>query len=1400
MIPSLRSCVWFACFWLGVTGFPFQAGAQDSQPGLIGRYESGPTVVTRHDRQISFAWGEYAPDPRLKTDGFRVTWRGTLITPQPGEFRFPVFAQGRVRLQVDGRLLLDEERMTPGWIAGEPIVLSGEDVPVVLEFTRTAPQATVRLFWSGPGFALEPLPGRSLESPSDENVDDRLPRGAELVEALGCRQCHDLGARLAESHAPPLTQRGAGLQPGWIEDHLTGTDARAPQSRMPVFGLDPQQGRDIATFLSTTRSIELPPAPVTEAGDEEVTQGDDLIRSVGCLACHTWQNSGATGGEPGQHDAQPAFAWGGGSLDRVADKLTPEAIALQLRAPERWHPDHRMPRFDLTEPEVAAIVAALTANKSTSAPAGVGDPQRGRALIEQWQCGNCHQLTENETAPIRPVLRPWMPAELNAPQSCLTWQEQGPARPRFRLADQDRQAIIEFLQSDRAGEVPVTGMTLLQRRGCLNCHPRGGTGGLQPVIARLLAGTAGGAARGEGWLPPDLTAVGDKLQDDWLSRAVAGEQPRRLPWLNVRMPRFRHTDHERQLLVEYFIQHDRIPADGPGGAAPLLAEPPAEIAAAEWTRAGIALGGARGFSCVGCHMVGTYQPRGVALSTRGSDLHRIDQRLRPEYFQRWVKGPIRIVPNMEMPAFVRPAPGVLHEQLDHQLAALWHVLSQPKPPPFDTSSVEQELQPVAGGPPGVVRDVFQVGDSLQAKLIPRALAVGFESQSHLVFDLDAFALRGWWSGAFARQRASGKSWYWEPSGTGLQVIPAGQDSLQSDLRLQWPGQAPLAATLHHGRAGRLRSWHTSPGLLQFDYELTFAVEGAEVRVSVAEILQADSPADPRQPFRTIQRQFRVRGVPQTVEAVVHTVSPSNDGGWNSQDIPLQSARGIHIGRMVIRIPFESVTATTSPTVAGGADKVSAETDVTVEPRVEIDAVPGFEAVRLPLPPAIMPTAFAFLPDGTLAFTSLKGQVYLVRDTNADGLPDRLILVEEGLAAPFGLLADGNDLLVAHKPELLRLGDFGTDGRARQRTVVADGWGYTDDYHDWTTGIVRDDAGNLYVGLGSDYAKAGRTTDQGRWRGKVLRIGTDGTVAPVGHEFRYPIGLAKNAAGDIFVTDNQGVQNPFNELNHLVDGARYGVPSLFEETHEGPSQPPAIQIPHPWTRSVNGIFFLKTRPGEPFADQAVGCEYDTRFLVRMSVERVGNVYQGGIYPLSLPASRMISGKGAENATESPVGPAVQRGFLGVLCGAQGPGGEIYIGGIHDSGWNGGANVGEIVQLRRRGELPAGIERISATPEGFEVQFTQPVDAAKGTQPLHYAIAGWTRKWTSGYATPDSGQHRLVVERVELSADRKVARLVTSGRQTGHVYEFKLEGLTSATGEKLWPAVGYYTLHQLPGVSQ
>ncbi len=72
-----------------------------------------------------------------------------------------------------------------------------------------------------------------------------------------------------------------------------------------------------------------------------------------------------------------------------------------------------------------------------------------------------------------------------------------------------------------------------------------------------------------------------------------------------------------------------------------------------------------------------------------------------------------------------------------------------------------------------------------------------------------------------------------------------------------------------------------------------------------------------------------------------------------------------------------------------------------------------------------------------------------------------------------------------------------------------------------------------------------------------------------------MGLAMDTMGRLFATDNQGNYNPFNEVNHIQDGKRYGFINKLENKPDfnPPLESPAVNLPHPWTRSVNGICFL-----------------------------------------------------------------------------------------------------------------------------------------------------------------------------------------------------------------------------------
>jgi hypothetical protein len=467
--------------------------------------------------------------------------------------------------------------------------------------------------------------------------------------------------------------------------------------------------------------------------------------------------------------------------------------------------------------------------------------------------------------------------------------------------------------------------------------------------------------------------------------------------------------------------------------------------------------------------------------------------------------------------------------------------------------------------------------------------------------------------------------------------------------------------------------------------------------------------------------------------------------------------------------------------------------IVINEATPITSAPGFDGVRLPLRGDIMPTGISWDQQGRLIFTSLKGDLYRATDSDNDGVEDHLELLAEGLSAPYGVIAfrrpqddliDGGaeTLLVAQKPEVLELIDRDGDGTYEDRRVFASGWGFSDNYHDWTCGFARDEFGNFYVGLGSDYSQPDRPQERSRWRGSVLRIAYDsGEVTPIAHSFRYPTGVAIDPKGRLFATDNQGVQNTFNELNHLQVGKYYGVPSRHEENPDAPITPPAIQIPHPWVRSVNGLTFIpEDIPAlKPLAGYGLGAEYNSRLLIRFTLQEVDGIVQGATYYFTRPI---------EQATDD--------NFIGPISVAVSKQGEIYVGSILDSGWLGGQNIGAIAKLTPKDQMPNGLRELTATEDGFRLEFFHPVNPGEAVKTENYSVSGYTREWSGSYATPDKDRHRADVTSAKISEDGRTVDLVVDGRREGYVYEVTAQNL-SKSDAPLWPETGHYTLHRIPG---
>lgn len=1338
---------------------------EDFPPGLLATYSDQHRSVHRIDRDLAFDWGSVAPDERIAGDQFTAEWVGQLLVRQPGQYRFHAFVSGDVGLELDHRSLIAWPQQTRSedrgerWVSSQSVELPIGELPIQVRFRKTRTNARVSLFWSSESFPLEPVPWYLLfrAEPDDRLV--RMEQGRHDFAAFRCGRCHKSPHLDAPPPGPDLTHVAAGLTEPAILAKLKNPGQSNSASRMPHFQWRSGEAEAVAAYLiGNSKPTKLSSTKI-EKPQQDAEAGELLFRSLGCVACHQLGTIGPDG------------AWGGPELTEIGRIRSLPWLLTWLDKPESLRPGQRMPKFELTKAERRQLAVYLSGQSSSSPAAAETDEQsadvgRGRVLIEELKCAACHTIPGIKIDD-RAALA--MDRITDLGQGCVSTKPSATARhPVFKNAQ--RESLSAFVTSHRKTHSETNeferGRMLLEQKGCIACHERQGKRALVGTAGQLVQADERLRGQSQALLPPALDSIGDKLLDKALAAAVtAGNSPRRLDWLKVRMPKFQHESDDQRAVLKYFVGHDRIPDQAPD-AIELR-----EISSEQAQLSGYTLVSPRGLSCIACHSMGSYRPRNVAIGTRGSNLFGMGKRMRPEFFLRWTRSPIRIVPGMEMPSYTKPVAGVLDGHIETQLSAIWAACNDPNfTVPTNPAVVEQFFVVRPEESCRVVRDVFTTPDENGGGYTARSLAVGFGNGHTIVYDLDAAVVRQWSFGDMARQRTSGKSWYWDTAG--IPVMTGWRPESEWALKLGDTGRIILPTPDEANRC-RLKSYANDGLGLELDYEVRFEVDSQVVWLAVHETWQPiESPAGRSGIVREVRVQPPAEGTAilrgQRLKAGIgepRILRRSADSETDGDGDLVLEKNGSQTVRVIYTAQLNRTHVDFKP-----RPSLAAETK-------PVTSVPGYTGERLQLPASIMPTAMAWDHQGALVFTSLKGHVYRALDQDGDGIEDTLQLIEEGLAAPFGIIADGDSLIVAHKPELLRLRDTDGDGRADEREVLASGWGYTDNYHDWTCGIVRDSQGRLYVGLGSDYAQKQRPRDRARWRGTVLRIDGDGQVEPVAWSLRYPVGLAIQD-DEIFVTDNQGVQNTFNEINHVRPGHHYGVPSRYESRQDITPTLPAIQVPHPWTRSVNAIGFFDPDTAGPFAGQGFGCEYDTRYLIRFSLQRTGDTFQGAAYEFSDPAAGTVAAN-----------------FMGPICNAVSPQGDILIGSIHDSGWLGGQNTGEIVRLRRTSELPNGIREIRADRTGFVVDFLQPVDGRAAADPASYTATAYTRNWGGAYATPDADRHRVEIKSVEVSADRTRVRLRTGPRKTGYVHELSVDGKVDPSG-RLWPSTGHYSLNAIP----
>jgi hypothetical protein len=444
-------------------------------------------------------------------------------------------------------------------------------------------------------------------------------------------------------------------------------------------------------------------------------------------------------------------------------------------------------------------------------------------------------------------------------------------------------------------------------------------------------------------------------------------------------------------------------------------------------------------------------------------------------------------------------------------------------------------------------------------------------------------------------------------------------------------------------------------------------------------------------------------------------------------------------------------------------------------------------------------AFEILPDGKVAVGTRRGEVWLIDNASSDNPKQaKFTRFAHGLHEVLGLAwhKDGW-LYLTQRCDVSRIKDSDKDGKADVFEVVSDGWEVSGDYHEYAFGSRFDKEGNIWVVL----CLTGSFTSDSKFRGWCLRVTPDGKAVPTTSGIRSPGGIGMNADGDVFYTDNQGPWNGTCGLKHLVPGGFVGHPAGFKWYKDAPNLSPAPELPKSGSRIMTeakkipqlvptAILFPYGKMGQsasgidcdltggkfgPFQKQLFVGDQTHSTVMRVFLEKVNGRYQGACFPFR-------QGLGS--------------GTVPVRFGKDG---SLFAGGT-SRGWGSrGTKPFAIERIVWTGKVPFEIHEMRAKPDGFELTFTKPVDVKTVGDPSSYTLKTYTYIFQAAYGSPEVDHTTPTIDRVQVGADGKSARLFVTGLQEGHVHELHCDAVRSADGESLLHKEAYYTLNYIPAGS-
>jgi len=478
-------------------------------------------------------------------------------------------------------------------------------------------------------------------------------------------------------------------------------------------------------------------------------------------------------------------------------------------------------------------------------------------------------------------------------------------------------------------------------------------------------------------------------------------------------------------------------------------------------------------------------------------------------------------------------------------------------------------------------------------------------------------------------------------------------------------------------------------------------------------------------------------------------------------------------------------------------------------------------VRVPEGPILEVGGLITLPNGDLALSTRRGEVFVVENPTTTKPYWRRFAY--GLHEILGIAYKNGAIYVAQRGELTKLVDKDQDGKADvYETVYA--WPLSGHYHEYSFGpkLMPDGTFMVTANVAFGDEEWWRAESRVPMRGWAMNITEDGKMSPYAAGFRSPAGIGE-IDGKFYYTENQGDWVGSGGLWKVNKGDFMGHPASLRWTNL-PNSPVKLQsdffysqIDERRTKNEQGRYIKpENRVNESFKTLFDMKKVFPELRLPSVWLPYGILGISSAEPVKIPENTfgpfagqilvgdqgmsIISRIFMETVKGEEQGAAFlfRKGFRsGVLRLEWGTDGSLFVGETN-RGWGsaGDANEG-LERLVYNNKTPFEMKAVRAMPDGFEVEFTMPVDRKSAEDLASYDAESFIYKYHPVYGSPPVNTEKLKISGVKVSADGLKARFIVQNLRQYYIHTLTLDGIRSQDGfYSLVHPVAYYTLNQIP----